>query len=158
MIPWKSLSLSILLGLSNSTLFLSNPLKANAQIMCSSENTNIKFETSSYWVSIKCKAEKLYYQSREKKSNRLVKIPATYDDQAEVFVAQDSSKTYTINFFSLHIYQQGYETVKEPVLNIYTNSNTSDLDFFNPNRKVAYYPLNSDPSENYLMNTSPVSW
>ncbi|MGB3403608.1 MAG: hypothetical protein WBA77_13050 [Microcoleaceae cyanobacterium] len=154
---WKSLSLGIILSLSNSYVVLSNPLKSDTLSMCSSENTKIEFETSSYLISIKCKTEKLYYQSRDKTSQKLVKIPAIYDDTAEVFIAQDSSTTYTINFFNLHIYQQGHEIVKEPVLNIYTNSNTPDIDFFNPNRKVAYYPFQLDPNENYLMNTSPIS-
>lgn len=157
MIPWKTLSLAILLGLSNSCVSLWNPSKAEAQVMCSSENTKIDFETSSYFISIKCKAEKLYYQSRDKQSQRLVKIPAIYDDQAELFIAQDSSTTYTINFLSLHIYQQGHEVVKEPVLNIYTHSNSPDLDLFNPNRKVAYYPLKLTPDENYLINTHHMS-
>jgi hypothetical protein len=153
MMNWKSISLALVLGLSNSFLLLSDPLKADAQVICASENSKIDFETSNYWVSIQCKEGKLYYYSSEKESHKSVKVSAIYDNQTDTYIAQSSLKTYAINFLSLNIYQRGHEVVKEPVLNIYTNSKTSDLDFFNPNRKVAYSPLNINPYENDLIYT-----
>lgn len=156
MINWKSISLAVFLGLSNSFLFLSNPLKADAQTICTSDNSKIDFETTNYWVSIQCQAGKLYYYSSEKESQASVTVPAIYDDQTDSYIAQGRLNTYAINFLSLNIYQRGHEVVKEPVLNIYTNSKTSDLDFFNPNRKVAYSPLNTNSYENDFMDTNPI--
>ncbi len=157
MMTLKSLSLAIFLGLSNTFLPVSTPLQANAQVICSSENTKIDFETSSYWVSIQCQASTLYYHSSEKKSQKVVKVPAVYDAQTDTYIAQNDFNTYAINFLSLQIYQQGHEMIKESVLNIYTNSEKSDLDFFNPNRKVVYNPLHLNPSENYLIDTHQIN-
>ncbi|MGB3533743.1 MAG: hypothetical protein WBA13_09520 [Microcoleaceae cyanobacterium] len=140
------------MSLSNSFFLLSNPLKADAQVTCSSENTKIDFETSSYWISIQCQAGKLSYHSSDKESKKSVRIPATYHHQTQTYTAQYHLTTYSINFLSLNIYQQGNVLVEEPVLNIYTHSETSDLDFFNPNRKVSYNPLHINSHENYLID------
>jgi hypothetical protein len=156
MINWKSISLAIFWGLSNSFLILSNSLKAEAQVLCTSNNSKIDFETTSYWVSIQCQAGKLYYHSSEKESQISVKVPAIYDAQTDTYIAQNSLNTYAINVLSLNIYQRGHNVVKEPVLNIYTNSKTSDLDFFNPNRKVAANPLNINPYENDRVYIDPI--
>ncbi len=46
---------------------------------------------------------------------------------------------------------------KEPFIKIYTNSNTSDLDFFNPNRKVAYSQLKIHHYDHYLIQINQIN-
>ena len=49
------------------------------------------------------------------------------------------------------------KAVKKPVMKIYTYSQTPDLDFFNPNRKVAYSPLKINHYENYLIHINQIN-
>jgi hypothetical protein len=136
---------------------LSDSLKANAQVICASDQSKIDFETMNYWVSIHCEGGNIYDHSSEKQSQTSVIFLAFYDNKTDTYIDQSSVKTDAINFLSLNIYQRGYEVMKEPVLNIYTNSKTSDLDLFNPNRKVAYSPHNINSYENNFIDTYSIN-
>ena len=138
MINLKSITLSVLICISNAWIILGNSSKTIAESFCSSAmNTKVEFETSSYWISIECQAHNLLYIGSHKDSQDKVEIPARYNPQTDTYVAQNGLTIYQINFLSLNVSNSFREIIAEPVLNVYTNSKTTDLDFFNPNRKVA---------------------
>ncbi len=143
MMNWKSILLSVLIGASSSLILIGNQSKTIAGNTCSSAtHTKVDFETSTYWISIECHAGQLIYIGSDKNASTKVEIPAVYDQQTETYIARSQPITYQINFVNLNIYDGFQEVVEEPVLNIYTNSDSRDLDFFNPNRKVAQNSIN----------------